>query len=206
MFEYIKLLMTDDTFIYIEVPDMDRINVNYNSLLELSYEHVNFFNIHYLNNMCFINNFYNIDNGILDFKYRIHIDIKACYGIYKHNNNNFSKNNDINILKNKLKNYIKESIDVYDSLYKKININLTYSVVGAGLYSLYFLSLYKNIKVNKHYDESKEGIINNIKILKFKHIEPNEKILILSSLYYYEIYNKLLKLGINEKNIVKLDN
>jgi beta-phosphoglucomutase len=208
-FDYLKILMNNDSLIYIEVPDMNKLEINNNPLLELSYEHVNFFNIDYLNYVCSQNNYNNIYNGKLSFLYRINVKVNACYGVYEYskNDNNIIKfgieNN--NYLQNTLKKYIDKSLNIYNKLYKQINKDLIYSVIGVGLYGLYFLSLFKDIKINQYYDESKEGSIDGIIIRKFEDIQDNENILILSSLYYDIIYKKLIEINIKEENIIKLD-
>ena len=201
--------MNNDSLIYIEVPDMNKLEINNNPLLELSYEHVNFFNIDYLNYVCEQNNYNNIYNEKVSFLYRKNVKVNACYGVYEYskNDNNIIKfgieNN--NYLQNTLKKYIDKSLNIYNKLYKQINKDLIYSVIGIGLYGLYFLSLFKDIKINQYYDESKEGSIDGIIIRKFEDIQDNENILILSSLYYDIIYKKLIEINIKEENIIKLD-
>ena len=200
--------MNKDTFLYIEVPDIDRIKTNNNPFLELSYEHINFFNINILNNLCNNHKLTNVSNGILDFTYRLKIIVNALYGIYKLNNKNVDDNNKITYtynLTNNLLKYIDQSKYEMEFIYNQIDIDKTYSIVGFGLYALYFLSQYTSIKVSNIYDETREGIINNIKIETFTDIKCNDGILILSPSYYNMIYSKLINNNIDKNNIIVLN-
>lgn len=205
IFDNIKLLMDNDSFLYIEVPDIDRIKTNNNPFLELTYEHINFFNAKILNNLCNNHKLTNILNGTLDFKYRLKITINALYGIYKLND---KQPNDILInhdLTTNLMTYINQSKYEMELIYKQIDVSKTYSIVGFGLYALYFLSIYKNLIITNIYDETKVGIINNINIENFNSIKCNDGILILSPSYYDMIYLKLINNNIDKRNIVSLN-
>ena len=197
--------MDNDSFLYIEVPDIDRIKTNNNPFLELTYEHINFFNAKILNNLCNNHKLTNILNGTLDFKYRLKITINALYGIYKLND---KQPNDILInhdLTTNLMTYINQSKYEMELIYKQIDVSKTYSIVGFGLYALYFLSIYKNLIITNIYDETKVGIINNINIENFNSIKCNDGILILSPSYYDMIYLKLINNNIDKRNIVSLN-
>jgi hypothetical protein len=205
IFDNIKLLMDDDSFLYIEVPDINRIKCDKNAFLELSYEHINLFNSTSLNNLCLKNNLINCDLGILEFYYRINILVKAVYGVYKVDNSIINKDIicDTNTQTNLIQ-YIDDSRKEFENLYNQIDKTKTYSVVGSGSYSTYFLTMYKDIKVNCFYDEVKSGKINGIEVKSFTDINENENILILTPHYYNHIYNKLIKININPQTIVPL--
>jgi hypothetical protein len=205
IFDNIKLLMDDDSLLYIEVPDMNRIKCDKNAFLELSYEHINLFNSTTLNNLCLKNNLINCDLGILEFYYRINILVKAVYGVYKVDNTIINKNItcDTNTQSNLIQ-YIDDSKKEFENLYNQIDKTKIYSVVGTGSYSTYFLTMYKDIKVNCFYDEVKTGKINDIEVKPFTDINEDENILILTPHYYNHIYNKLIQININPQNIVPL--
>ena len=206
IFENIKILMDEESFLYIEVPDMNRIKCNNNAFLELTHEHINFFNLNSLNNLCNKNNLININSGILDFKYRLNLSINAFYGVYKINNKLINNYIFDDISKINLKKYIKNSEYEMSLIYNKIDNSIVYSLVGVGLYSLYFINIHKDIKINNFYDDVKIGTIQNIPIKKIKEIKDNEKILILTPCYYDKIYENLIKNNINPNNIIKLYN
>jgi len=205
IFDNIKLLMDDDSLLYIEVPDMNRIKCDKNAFLELSYEHINLFNSTTLNNLCLNNNLINCDLGILEFYYRINILVKAVYGVYKVDNTIINKNItcDTNTQSNLIQ-YIDDSKKEFENLYNQIDKTKIYSVVGTGSYSTYFLTMYKDIKVNCFYDEVKTGKINDIEVKPFTDINEDENILILTPHYYNHIYNKLIQININPQKIVPL--
>jgi len=206
IFDNIKLLMDNDTLLYIEVPDIDRIKTNNNPFLELTYEHINFFNVKILNSLCNNHKLTNILNGTLDFKYRLKLIINALYGVYKLNIEQIGeKVINKNGLTTNLTRYIDQSKYEMELIYKQIDISKTYSIVGFGLYALYFLSTYKNIIINNIYDETKVGVINNINIENFDSIKCNDGILILSPSYYDMIYLKLINNNIDNRNIVCLN-
>jgi hypothetical protein len=204
----ISLLMDEDSILYIEMPDIDRITINDNPFLELSYEHVNFFNKEKLDNLMNINNFYNINSGIIDFKYRKNLDTKAFYGIYIVNKNisNIITNNITNTIKIKdtLLPYINDCLIISKKIYDSLDKNLEYSFVGLGLFTIYFLSIYK-INCLNFYDEVRTGLFLNKKIKKFEEISNNENIIILSPKYYNDIKEKILKLKINSNNIKNIE-
>ena len=204
IFDNIKLLMDDDSLLYIEVPDMNRIKCDKNAFLELSYEHINLFNSTSLNNLCLKNNLINCDLEILEFYYRTNILVKAVYGVYKVDNTIIKDiicdtNTQSNLIK-----YIDDSKKEFENLYNQIDKTKTYSVVGCGSYSTYFLTMYKDIKINCFYDEAKTGKINDIEVKPFTDINEDENILILTPHYYNHIYNKLIQININPQNIVPL--
>jgi hypothetical protein len=204
-FDNIKLLMDDDSLLYIEVPDMNRIKCDKSAFLELSYEHINLFNSTTLNNLCIKNNFINCDYGILEFYYKIYNLTKAFYGVYKLDNTIINKDIicDTNTQSNLIK-YIYDSKKEFENLYIQIDKTKTYSVVGTGAYSTYFLTIYNDIKINCFYDEVKTGKINDTEVKSFANINEDENILILTPHYYNHIYDKLIKNNINPKNIVPL--
>lgn len=205
IFDNIKLLMDDDSLLYIEVPDMNRIKCDKNAFLELSYEHINLFNSTSLNNLCLKNNLINCDLGILEFYYRINILVKAVYGVYKVDNTIINKDIicDTNTQSNLIQ-YIDDSKKEFENLYNQIDKTKTYSVVGSGSYSTYFLTIYNDIKINCFYDEVKTGKINDIEVKPFTDINEDENILILTPHYYNHIYNKLIQININPQKIVPL--
>jgi hypothetical protein len=205
IFDNIKLLMDDDSFLYIEVPDINRIKCDKNAFLELSYEHINLFCSTSLNNLCLKNNLINCDLGALEFYYRTNILVKAVYGVYKVDNSIINKDIicDTNMQSNLIQ-YIDDSRKEFENLYNQIDKTKTYSVVGTGSYSTYFLTMYKDIKVNCFYDEVKSGKINGIEVKSFTDINENENILILTPHYYNHIYDKLIKININPQTIVPL--
>jgi hypothetical protein len=195
-FDNVKILMNNTSLIYIEVPDINRITTdNNNPFLELSYEHINFFNNISLNNLCKKYNLLNIENGLLDFKYRITLNIKSVYGLYR-------IDNDCSIIKFKYDNHVTESLTLYINkcifnstlIYTQIDNTKTYSIYGMSLYALFFLSLYPKLKIHKIYDDVKNGVVCNIEISKVNTIdEQNEHLLILSPSYYDMLYKNLIK-------------
>lgn len=205
IFDNIKLLMDDDSLLYIEVPDMNRIKCDKNAFLELTYEHINLFNSTTLNNLCLKNNLINCDLGILEFYYRINILVKAVYGVYKIDNTIINKDIicDTNTQSNLIQ-YIDDSKKEFENLYNQIDKTKTYSVLGSGSYSTYFLTIYNDIKINCFYDEVKTGKINGIEVKPFTDINKDENILILTPHYYNHIYNKLIQININPQKIVQL--
>jgi hypothetical protein len=205
IFDNIKLLMDDDSLLYIEVPDMNRIQCNKNAFLELSYEHINFFSSITLDNLCIKNNLINCDSGILDFYYRIYLLTKAFYGVYKLNNTDINQNiiRDTNTQSNLIK-YIDDSKKEFENLYNQIDKTKTYSVVGSGMYSTFFLTMYKDINIYCFYDEVKTGQINGFEVKPLNNIKEDENILILTPYYYNHIYEKLIKININPEKIVPL--
>jgi hypothetical protein len=205
IFDNIKLLMDEDSLVYIEVPDMNRIKCNNFAYQELTYEHINFFNLTSLNNLCIKNNLSNNISGTLDFIYRFNILIHAFYGVYKLdynvNNNNIYCDNSV---KKNLLEYINNSkIEAY-KIYNQIDKSKKYSLVGIGVYATFFLTIFNDISVNKFYDDAKIGSIEGIQIQKITDIKDNENILILTPVCYDIIYENLIKHNINPKNIVSL--
>jgi 2-polyprenyl-3-methyl-5-hydroxy-6-metoxy-1,4-benzoquinol methylase len=67
-YENVKILMHSDSLLYIEVPDINRISSKKDYFLEITYEHINFFNINSLNNLSLKYDLINISSGILDFR------------------------------------------------------------------------------------------------------------------------------------------
>jgi len=205
-FDNVKILMNDTSFLYIEVPDINRIVTdNNNPFLELTYEHINFFNSISLNYLCKKYKLLDIKNGILDFKYRINLSIKAVYGIYR-------IDDDIPLVKFNYEHQVTESLTryinncIFDSqlIYKQIDNTKTYSIYGMSLYVLFFLSLYK-LKIDKIYDDVKQGVVCDIEISKITTIdEKNENLLILSPNYHNMLYNNLIKYKPNV-NIIHLN-
>jgi len=218
----IKILMNESSLLYIEVPDIDRIKLNDNPFLEITYEHVNFFNSYYLDKLFNSVFLQNVAKGTLDFKYRINLTINALYTVYKFadiKNNKFAdiKNNKFADTKNNTKynliNYISDSKNSIDLIYDQIDKTKEYSIVGIGLYAIFFLSFFKDIKINNYYDETRFGYIDN------KSIQPlinsvdsinsinniiTDNLLILTPTYFNIIYNKLKNLGIDTNKIVKI--
>jgi hypothetical protein len=205
IFDNIKLLMDDDSLLYIEVPDMNRIQCHKNAFLELSYEHINFFSSTSMNNLCIKNNLINCDSGILDFYYRIYLLTKAFYGVYKLDNIKINQNiiRDTNTQSNLIQ-YIDDSKKEFENLYNQIDKTKTYSVVGSGMYSTFFLTMYNDIKINCFYDEVKTGQINGFEVKPLTYINADENILILTPYYYNHIYDKLIQINIKPEKIVPL--
>lgn len=210
LFTNIKLLMDDESLLYIEVPDIDidkDICINgadTNQFIDICYEHINFFNIDSLNNICKKNNFNKIENGYLKINYRLHKDIKSLYGVYKLTK---IKNNFTIYYEDKTKkyliNYIKRCLDYTDIIYNQIDKTKKYSIYGFGVYAMFFLSFYKDIEIVKIYDDIKYGIYNNIQLTNINNYNENENILILNPNYYELLYNKLVNLKI-KVNIYEL--
>ena len=202
LFDNIRMLINNDSFIYIEVPDINKININRNIFLEISYEHINYFNINLLNRLCRNYNYYCVTNGLLEFTYNLKLDVKACYGLYKteQTKQNFIYTNE-EIIKENLLKYIQDCIISTDKIYEQIDKSKIYSVFGIGLYALYFLSLYKDLHINNIYDHAKcEQIQYGDKIINIKHpneLIENENILILTPNYYDIIYKQILDKNIN---------
>ena len=144
IFDNIKLLMDVDSLLYIEVPDMNRIKCDKSAFLELTFEHINFFNSTTLDNLCLKHNLINCDFGILEFYYRIFLLIKAFYCVYKYDNTEINKNiiHDTNTQSN-LNKYIDDSRKEFEKLYNQIDKTKSYSAVGTGMYSTFFLTIYK---------------------------------------------------------------
>ena len=210
LFDNIKFLMDDESFIYIEVPDIDKMDINKNTFLEITYEHVNYFNINLLNRLCRNYNYYYITNGLVDFTYKFVLEVKACYGLYKieKKEQKLICTNEEIIKENILK-YIQDCIISTDKIYKQIDKSKIYTLYGVGLYALYFLSLYKNLQINNIYDDAKYGGQlqygeKTINIENTNNLTKNENILILTPNYYDIIYNKILEKNINV-NIQPLD-
>jgi 2-polyprenyl-3-methyl-5-hydroxy-6-metoxy-1,4-benzoquinol methylase len=193
-FKNVKLIMDDNSLLYIEVPDMNKISAVKNQFLEISYEHINFFNSNSLNNLCKKNNFDNIENGYLNFNYRLNLEIKAVYGIYQMS----KKENDVttiyydNHTKEYLMKYIELSLNKSNIIYNQIDKTKKYSIYGFGFYAMIFLSIYKDIDILNIYDDARHGIYNNIPITNINTCTENENILILTPNYYELMYNKLI--------------
>jgi len=199
-FNNIKLIMDENTLLYIEVPNIDKISSEKNQFLEISYEHINFFNRNLLNNLCKKHDFYAIENGYLNFNYRLNLEIKAVYGIYQLQKiqNDIIINYDNNP-KNNLINYIKDSINYSNSIYKQIDKTKKYSIYGIGLYAMYFLSIYKDIQIYAIYDDLRIGTFNNFQIKNINECNENEDILILTPNYYELLCKKLVEKNIKGK-------
>lgn len=99
-----------------------------------------------MNNLCKKNSLNNIENGILDFKYRLRLEIKSVYGLYK-----LEKPQDIteficdNTTKETLTKYIKLCYENSNNLYQSLDKTKEYSIYGCGIYAMYFLSFYKDL-------------------------------------------------------------
>ena len=209
IFDNIKLLMDEDSLVYIEVPDMNRINCNNFAFQELTYEHINFFNLDSLNQLCIKNQLVNNTFGILDFMYRFNISIHAFYGVYYLDKNvtTLDKNVttlDKNVVRNNLLEYINTSKNEIYKIYNQIDKSKKYSLVGIGVYATFFLTFFNDIIIDHFYDDSKIGFIDGIQIQKIIDINDNENILILTPVCYNNIYDKLIKNNINPENIVPL--
>jgi len=204
-YENVKILMHSDSLLYIEVPDINRISSKKDYFLEISYEHINFFNINSLNNLSSRYGLINISSGILDFNYRSVLEIKATYGVYKLNQ---SINKEIeyiydSIVETKLVSYIENSLEHAKQIYEKLDKKLSYSIYGIGLYVLYFLSIYE-ININNLYDRIKRGSIKNIEIKNTSEINENELFLILNE-ERYDMLLEDLKINIPNPNIYKIE-
>lgn len=200
-FDNVKQIMTPESFIYIEVPDMNRINSDKNDFLDISYEHINFFNTNTLNKLSRKYGFSNIENGLLDFKYRLNLEIKATYGIYKlDNSTNIEEIIYDNSVKTAMTVYINNCLNHSKNIYEQLDKTKKYALYGVGLYALFFLSIY-DIQISNLYDRIKKGFVRNFEI---KHIEccnEIETILILNSNYSEMLYNDLKNINPNA-NIV----
>jgi hypothetical protein len=147
----------------------------------------------------------NCDSGILDFYYRIYLLTKAFYGVYKLDNIKINQNiiRDTNTQSNLIQ-YIDDSKKEFENLYNQIDKTKTYSVVGSGMYSTFFLTMYNDIKINCFYDEVKTGQINGFEVKPLTYINADENILILTPYYYNHIYDKLIQINIKPEKIVPL--
>ena len=210
--ENIKLLMDDTTLLYIEVPDIDRISFNkYNQHYEINHEHVNLFTKYSLNKLLNKHNYSFIDYNIVDYKYRININVNAFYCVYKYNTNidNININNVQNTLvkynnKNILLDYINYINIFCENIYRFIDLDKEYVIYGIGYFAIYFLSLYKNIKIKDFYDDVRfnEYILEK-KIKNINELNKTDLILILAPVHFNLIKNKLIKHDIDEINIIK---
>ncbi len=208
--ENIKILMDEDTILYIEVPDMDRISFDaLHQHYEVNHEHVNLFTKDTLNNLFILNNYYTIDNGLVNYKYRLNIDVNAFYCIYKYTNqtNTINNINKTYSIRNKILEYIDFINNQSLKLYNFIDINKEIAIFGIGYYAIYFLSQYKNIKISELYDEVRynEQILNKI-IKNINEIDNNNIYLILAPVHFNTIKDKLINKGIFEKNILNYTN
>ena len=203
-YENIKILMHYDSLLYIEVPDINRISSTSNFFLEITHEHINFFNINLLNNLSLKYGFINTSSGILDFNYRKVLEIKATYGVYKIDKfiNKKIKHVYDSTITQKLVLYIRNSLEHSNKIYEKLDKNLNYSIYGIGLYVLYFLSIH-DINISNLYDRIKTGSVKNIEIKNISESTQNELFLILNEERYYDLLDDL-KRHIPNPNIYKL--
>jgi 2-polyprenyl-3-methyl-5-hydroxy-6-metoxy-1,4-benzoquinol methylase len=219
----IKILMNETSLLYVEVPDINRIKLNDNPFLEITYEHVNFFNSYYLDRLFNSVSLQSVAKGTLDFKYRINLTINALYTVYK-----FDTISDKSVFINTITNtkydlikYILDSKNSIDLIYDQIDKTKEYSIVGIGLYAIFFLSFFKDIKINKYYDETRTGYIDNKPIQHLINCFDSDSVdsinstnsinnsitdnlLILTPTYFNIIYNKLKNLGIDTNKIIKI--
>lgn len=197
-FDNVKNIMNNESFIYIEVPDMNRINSDKNQFLEITYEHVNFFNTDMLNNLSKKYGFFNIENGIVDFKYRLNLEVKGTYGIYKLDNSvNLVKSYDESV-KNAMITYINNCLNHTKNIYEQLDKTQKYSIYGIGLYALFFLSMH-DIQISNLYDRIKKGFVRNFDIKHVGYYNESETILILNPNYYEMLYNDLKNINPNAK-------
>lgn len=188
--ENLKKYITNDGYLYIEVPNMEYYKefINFGPLQEISLEHINFFSKYALSKLMINNNF--IPIKIEDCYF--HINENKYYiirGIFKINNNNNSfetyLNNGFNIINNiniKSKNiYIYGCGQLLFKIFDKLNNeNSIINIIDDN--SSYLLKKIKNIE------------IINFEMYK-KISNDNDNILIVTLNYKDNIKNKLLSIG-----------